>query len=252
MDETTRLRALYLDLIEDAIVNRIYRDPPVQTKRWKRLLFGEDNRKIGRDLPSQAHSMIGSVRMRNLRDLAERVLSEGIPGDFIETGVWRGGACVYLRAILKAHGVADRTVWVADSFAGLPPPDAQAYPADKGDRHHRNSALAVPRHEVEEVFRRYGLYDEQVRFLEGWFKETLPEAPIERLALLRVDGDMYGSTWEALAALYDRVSPGGFVIVDDYGAVKACAQAVHDFLERRGENPDIIRVDWTGVWWRRA
>ncbi len=250
MDEPARLRALYLDLIEEVIVNRIYRDPPQQTKRWRRLLFREDRREIGRDLPSQAHSMIGSQRMRNLRTLLERALAERVPGDVIETGVWRGGACVYLRAILKAHGVTDRAVWVADSFAGLPPPDAVTYPQDRGDRHHQNRALAIPRAEVEETFRRYGLLDDQVRFLEGWFKDTLPTAPIERLALLRLDGDMYGSTWEALHALYDRVSPGGFVIVDDYGAVPACAEAVRDFLAERGAEPELHEIDWTGVWWR--
>ncbi len=248
--ETARLRALYLDLMEDVLLNLIYRDPPQQGRRWRARLFGETDRRIGRDLPSQAHSMIGKARMRNLRVLAERAIAEGVPGDFAETGVWRGGACIYLRAILAAHGVADRTVWVADSFRGLPPPDA-AYPKDRGDKHHENAALAISRAEVEENFRRYGLLDGQVRFLEGWFSETLPGAPIERLALLRLDGDMYSSTWEALEALYDRVSPGGFVIVDDYGAVPACAAAVTEFLEARGERVDLEEIDWTGRWFRK-
>ncbi|GMG82863.1 TylF/MycF family methyltransferase [Paralimibaculum aggregatum] len=251
-DEAARLRKLYLDLIETAITGLIYRDPPQQTKRWKTLSFAEDRRAIGRDLPSSAHSMIGTARMRNLRQLAETVIAEGVPGDFIETGVWRGGACIYLRAILAAHGLTDRTVWVADSFQGLPPPDAEKYPRDRGDRHHRNAALAISRAEVEENFRRYGLLDAQVRFLEGWFRDTLPGAPIGRLALLRLDGDMYESTWDALAALYDRVSPGGAVIVDDFGAVPACAEAVRDFLGERGETVEFTEIDWTGVWWRKA
>ncbi len=250
LDDAGRLRRLYLDLIEDVIINRIYRDPPVQRKWWKPALFGERNRAIGRDLPSQAHSMIGAVRMRNLRDLAEAAIQDGVPGDFVETGVWRGGACIYLRAILEAWEVSDRTVWLADSFQGLPPPDAR-YPADAGDTHHKNTSLAISRVEVEENFRRYGLLDDRVRFLEGWFSETLPGAPIERIALLRLDGDMYASTMDALTALYDRVSPGGYVIVDDYGAVAACAAAVTDFLAARGETPEIVKIDWTGVYWQR-
>lgn len=250
LDDAGRLRRLYLDLIEDVIINRIYRDPPVLKKWWRPAIFGERNRAIGRDLPSQAHSMIGSVRMRNLRELAEAVLSDGVPGDFVETGVWRGGACIYLRAILAAWGVTDRTVWLADSFRGLPPPDGR-FAEDRGDAHHKNEALAVSRAEVEENFRRYGLLDEQVRMLEGWFSETLPAAPIERIALLRLDGDMYASTWDALDALYDRVSAGGYVIVDDYGAVPACAAAVRDFLAARGEAPEMVKIDWTGVYWQR-
>ncbi|MFX8984442.1 TylF/MycF/NovP-related O-methyltransferase, partial [Acinetobacter baumannii] len=80
--------------------------------------------------------MIGTARMRNLRLLCERALAEEIPGDFIETGVWRGGACIYMRAILAAHGDPGRRVFVADSFRGLPPPDPAAFPADEGDQHH--------------------------------------------------------------------------------------------------------------------
>lgn len=245
------LRARYLDLVEDVIVNRIYGDPP-QPKGWKRRVFDIARREIGRDLPSQAHSMIGSKRMRNLRDLTERAIAEGIPGDLIETGVWRGGACIYMRAILAAHGVTDRTVWVADSFAGLPPPDAERYPADRGDKHHKNAALAIGRADVEANFRAYGLLDDQVRFLEGWFKDTLPAAPIAALAVMRLDGDMYESTMDALEALYPRLSPGGFAIVDDYGAVPACAAALHDYLGRLGDpEPALHEIDWTGRWFRK-
>ena len=85
--------------------------------------------------------------------------------------------------------------------------------------------------EVRERFARYGLLDEQVRFLRGWFRDTLPSAPIERLALLRLDGDLYDSTYDTLAALYPRVSVGGYVIIDDYDAVDECREAVHDYLE---------------------
>ena len=84
--------------------------------------------------------------------------------------------------------------------------------------------LAVPEEEVKANFRRYGLLDDQVRFLPGWFKDTLQDAPIDRIAVLRLDGDLYESTIQALDALYPRVSPGGFCIIDDYLAVKACGK----------------------------
>jgi O-methyltransferase len=103
---------------------------------------------------------------------------------------------------------------------------------------------------VKENFRKFGLLDEQVAFLPGWFSETLAAAPIERLALLRLDGDMYASTMDALTALYHKVSPGGFVIVDDYGAVPACRQAVTDFREARGIKAQIVDIDGLGVFWQ--
>ena len=176
-----------------------------------------------------AHTMIGRKRLENVQSCIEDVLAHGVPGDLIETGVWRGGATILMRAVLKAHGVTDRLVWVADSFAGLPAPDSNRYPRDEGDQLHTFRQLAVSLEQVQDNFRRYGLLDDQVRFLKGWFRETLPSAPIDRLAVLRLDGDLYQSTIEALESLYDRISVGGYVIVDDYGNVAGCRQAVHDF-----------------------
>jgi O-methyltransferase len=179
------------------------------------------------------------------------VLKDGVPGDFIETGIWRGGSVILMRAILKAYGVTDRTVFAADSFEGLPKPDAGSYPADKGDRHWTYKQLAVSLEEVRANFDRYGLLDDQVRFLKGWFKDTLPEAPIERLAVVRLDGDMYESTMTAMKALYPKLQPGGFLIVDDYGALKGCKQAIEDYRTQYSINEPIEIIDWSGVYWRK-
>jgi O-methyltransferase len=111
--------------------------------------------------------------------------------------------------------------------------------------------LACSQEQVEENFRRYRLLDGQVRFLKGWFKDTLPNAPVGRLAILRLDGDMYESTIQALDALYDKLSPGGFVIVDDYH-LQPCAQAIHDFREARGIGDEIRDIDGMGAYWRRG
>lgn len=212
---------------------------------------GDEVRRTGRDWPAFAETMIGLERLDNVRWCVETVLADDVLGDLVETGVWRGGATIFMRAVLAAHGVHDRTVWVADSFAGLPPPDTERYPdEDVGDRHHTYDELAISREEVEDAFERYDLLDEQVRFLEGWFHETLPDAPIERIAVLRLDGDMYSSTMDALQALYHRVAGGGFVIVDDFGAIEACRKAIGDFRDERGITSPIHEVDWTGVYWR--
>lgn len=202
--------------------------------------------------PPTAHTMIGFDRLDNLQQCVETVLADGVPGDFIETGAWRGGATIFMRAILEAHGANDRRVWVADSFEGLPPPDVERYPPDAGDTLHTFEEFKVSLGQVKDNFERYGLLDDRVRFLKGWFRDTLPQAPIEKLAVIRLDGDMYESTMDALANLYPKLSTGGYLIVDDYGAFPACRQAVHDYREAHGIGEEIVPVDWSGVYWRRA
>ena len=230
---------LYLDLMMRSLTDWLYDE------------FAEPVRTEGLDWPARAHTMIGMKRLANVRQCIEHILSDGIPGDLVETGAWRGGATIFMRAILKARGVTDRTVWVADSFAGLPAPDVTRYPRDAGNRLYTFPQLAVTVERVRDNFRRYGLLDDQVRFLEGWFRDTLPTAPIQRLAVLRLDGDLYESTMQALECLYDRLSVGGYVIVDDYGNVAACRQAVHDFRAGRSIRDPIQPIDWAGVFWRR-
>ena len=166
--------------------------------------------------------------------------------------MWRGGSTIFMRAVLKAHGVSDRVVWVADSFEGLPRPNEAQYPQDTGDVLYSHKELAVSLEQVKANFRRYDLLDEQVRFLKGWFRDTLPDAPIKELAVLRLDGDMYESTMDALRSLYPKLAPGGYLIVDDYGAIPACRRAVTDFREAQGIHEPIETIDWTGVWWRRS
>lgn len=235
-------RELYLDLLKKCLT---------------RVAFGEEGldpevRQEGRDWPAEAETMIGLRRLDNLQECVESVLEAGTPGDLIECGVWRGGATILMRAVLKAFGDTERTVWVADSFEGLPRPDPERYPADAESSLWRFDELAVSEAEVRVNFARYGLLDEQVRFLKGWFRDTLPRAPIEQLAVLRLDGDMYESTIIALESLYPKVTPGGFVIVDDYGAVAGCRAAVDDFRGRFGIAEPLVDIDWTGVFWQRA
>jgi O-methyltransferase len=217
----------------------------------RRVPVNEQARAEGRDVPSEAETMVGLRRLEHLQRCIHEVLDRGVPGDLIETGVWRGGASIFMRASLRAHGSTDRVVWVADSFAGLPKPDPETYPLDSDDRHWTAAALAVSRSSVEANFARYGLLDDQVRFLEGWFKDTLPAAPIEKLAIIRLDGDMYQSTMEALQALYPKLSVGGYLIVDDYGAVPACRRAVEDFRSQFDVSEEIETIDWTGIAWQR-
>ncbi|MBI3209339.1 MAG: class I SAM-dependent methyltransferase [Candidatus Solibacter usitatus] len=209
-------------------------------------------RRAGTDWPADAETMVGMQRISNVEFCVRDVVARGVPGDFIETGVWRGGVCIFVKAMLKALGDTERVVWLADSFEGLPRPDGR-FQQDAGDNFYQfKDVLGVSLMEVQTNFERYGLLDNRVRFLKGWFKDTLPTAPIDRLAILRLDGDMYASTWDALQALYWKVSPGGYVIVDDYGAVDACKQAVQDFRSQNGITDPIQRIDDLGVFWRNS
>jgi hypothetical protein len=234
--------------MEQCLLGLLYED--VAQDPWCRGTFNKEIRVNGLDWPSMAHSMIGLKRMHHLRLLCEDVLLRGVPGDLIETGVWRGGACIMMRAVLKAYGESTRTVWCADSFEGLPPPD-QRYLQDMGDSHSSFDELRVPAEVVENNFRKYGLFDNQVRLLKGWFKDTLPTAPIERLAILRLDGDMYQSTIEAITLLFDKLSLTGYVIVDDW-ALAGCRQAIIDFRRQRAINDPIMPIDSFGVYWQKT
>lgn len=250
-EETETPQKLYLSLLKQCVTRYIFDDSSIDRKHLGKPL-DRVVRAEGRDWPAEAETMIGLRRLDNLEDCITDVLRRDVPGDLIETGVWRGGATIFMRAVLKAYGDADRVVWAADSFEGLPPPDPATYPADEGDKHWQKSQLAVSLDDVRDNFARYGLLDDRVRFLVGWFRDTLPDAPIERLSILRLDGDMYESTIVALRALYPKLSAGGYVIVDDYGAVKGCRAAVEDFRSECGITDALHEIDWSGVFWQRS
>lgn len=212
----------------------------------RRKPFDKAARAEGQDYPLFGFSMTGHRRLDNVEQCVKAVLANNVPGDFIETGVWRGGTTIFMRALLKAYGVKDRTVWVADSFDGLPvPKDDHDGPDLSGQ-----DFLAVSLPQVQENFRKFDLLDEQVRFLKGWFCDTLPNAPIEKIAVLRLDGDLYSSTMDAFNSLYPKVSPGGYVIVDDYHSWDSCKAAVTDYRRELGITAPIQKIDWTGAYWQ--
>jgi O-methyltransferase len=270
--ETGADQSLYLDLLKRCLTGYLYPESSNQevrpdrsmrlsrrvlfralNKRGYKILrskpFDAESRTLGKDWPSIGYSMVGLKRLDNLQFCVESVLNEKVPGDLLEAGVWRGGSCILMRAVLKLHQVTDRAVWVADSFEGLPAPTLDA---DRGYDLSGVSQLAISQAEVQEAFRRFDLLDSQVKFLKGWFRDTLPNAPVSRLAILRADGDLYESTIDVLNALYHKVSTGGYIIVDDYHLLPPCKQAVSDFRNRAGIADPIQEIDGTGVFWRKS
>ena len=280
MNQTAEATSLYLDLLKQSLTGALAEDNDsilggVRTAgstSWKRRIanvagraasrvnveiaykkpYDPKLRAVGRDWPARAESMIGLKRMDNIQYCVQSVLDDDIPGDLIEAGVWRGGACIFMKANLLARGDTTRTVWVSDSFQGLPPPNAALYPADTGDDLHTRGGLSVGADQVRHNFERYGVLDDRVKFLVGWFKDTLPTAPIEALSVMRLDGDMYESTWQGIEALYPKLSPGGFCIIDDFGSHQSQAGlAVHDYREANGIEEEIVDIDGFGAYWRR-
>jgi O-methyltransferase len=249
--EVARLRALYLDNMERVLCNSIYPDPSLQFLSADGSDDAESLRREGRDWPTVAHTMIGARRIDQLRRCVEQVLDDDVAGDLIETGVWRGGATIMMNAVLEAYGISDRLVWVADSFRGLPRPNPARYPHDKGLDFADFTELSVPLEDVQANFRKYDLLNERVKFVEGWFSETLSGIAASEFVVIRLDGDLYESTMDALTALYPRLSPGGFAIIDDYGAIAACKAATHDYREMHGITEPVQEIDWTGVYWRK-
>jgi len=196
------LAARYLDLVERCLKNEIHGESRLETFLQRAVLRARHPRQTaggGYAWPARAQTMLSGARLRHLRVLTEATLRDGVPGGYLEAGVWRGGACILMRAVLAAYGVTTRRV-----------------------------------------------------FLPGLFEQTLPTLAGERFALIHLDGDMYASILDALTCLYDRLSPGGYAVVDDYGVLPACRRAVHDFLDSRALAPEILPVDAKAVWWRKA
>lgn len=235
-------KSLYLSLMESVLTGSVYRDPSVAKA------YQDEERIRGGDWPLYSHTMIGQKRLHQLREACETVLREDIPGNFLECGVWRGGAAIMMKAALVANDCNDRDVILADSFNGLPAPDSPEDSTFKMSQDDLNF-LKVSMAEVIDNFRSYGLFDSSIRLIPGWFSETLPKLNVP-LSILRADGDLYKSTWDILINCYDLVSDGGFVIIDDYGAMIECRRAVDRFLEERKLKVDMQEIDWSGVYWR--
>ena len=257
---------LYLDLMKRCLMDTIYapvEEYPTRPVYPDNLLihhtgfpqlshtsrqYCEVCRFHGNDVPAYAHTMIGLWRLHNIQACVENVIAYGIPGDLCETGVWRGGAAIFMRAVLKAHGVTDRLVWAADSFCGFPEHQSSEF----SDELHNPADYSVSLEQVKENFDRYSLLDDQVKFLEGWFKDTLPAAPIDKLAVLRLDGDLYESTMDSLEALYPKLSVGGYLIVDDFKVLQGCNDAVRDYWHKYGISEGLYPIDWAGAYWRKS
>jgi O-methyltransferase len=249
------LKRILTDTIGDEVIrNNFFEKDEYPTEDVLKKILESDvdpKRANGMDWPERAHTMIGLRRLDNLHKSLDYVREKDIKGDFIETGVWRGGASIFIKYYNDLYNM-NRKVFVVDSFEGLPLPNVDKYPNDQGDIHHTIDFLKVSLDEVKNNFNSYGLLDENVIFLKGWFEDTLKDNDaIKEISILRFDGDMYGSTMDVLNNIYHKLSKKGVLIVDDY-CLPNCVKAVHDFRTQNNIDDVIEQVDSCGVFWYKS
>jgi O-methyltransferase len=182
-------------------------------------------------------SLVGASGLEATFDAASELVQNGIPGDFVECGVARGG-CAALMATVAATDSRGRRMWLFDSFEGLPSPTSDDYGSDQTStgKHIRplvrGSCLGTKDQVEALLFSRFGFSKDSISLIQGWFQDTLPSyrERIGQIALLRIDGDWYESTMCCLDNLYDNVTLGGCIIIDDYGVCFGCKKAVHEFF----------------------
>jgi len=238
------LRDAYVDLIKRSITNYSYLggDQPVEKFR---CVTHYDLKQSQWKIDPLARPM--TLLTRSQLDLIEAAVvaleERAVPGDYIEAGIWRGGVVILLRALINAYGVPERKVVAADSFAGIPK-NVRALndPVDLWpDR------WIAPLDEVQQGIRRFGLLDDRIEFVAGFFAHSLRKLADRKFALIRLDSDSYDSVETSLEYLYPLLSDGGVIIVDDWHLV-GCKAAVMNYRARHGVKEDIQVWDGNAYW----
>lgn len=188
-----------------------------------------------------------------------------VPGDIVETGTWKGGSFAAMAKAWNQFDTCGRTLWAFDSFQGLPKithDDLEQHGGKNGSK----GLFAATRQQFDmtmgnilttDVYSRL-LSTGKINVVEGWFNETTPNAAISQIAFLRLDGDLFSSTWDVLTSFYHLVAPGGYVYIDDYFVFNGCLKAVNLFRQQNkiyeplhfNFHIDSQRVD-EAAWWQK-
>jgi O-methyltransferase len=204
-------------------------------------------------LQVRRHTMTSPQRLAALIDGVEHVVKTGVPGTFVECGVWKGGSMMAVALTLKRLGATDRELYLYDTFqAGMTEPTAEdedsAYDGYglRAMWQRRKNWIGVPVEEVRAALATTGYPMERVHMIEGGVEESLPGQAPEKIALLRLDTDWYASTRHELEHLYPRLASGGVLVLDDYGHYAGARRAVDEYLATRDERLFLHRIDYTG------
>ena len=220
-------------------------------------IFGSRARRMRAQLVHSVmpYSLVGSSGLEATYDAAVAVIEGAIAGDFVECGVAQGGCSALMAVVANTDTRSRRRMWLFDSFQGLPDPTEDDFAAtERSTGEHvrplpRGSCLGTKEQVDNLLFSKFGLSRESIFLVEGWFQDRLPvyKDRIGPIAVLRIDGDWYDSTLCCLHNLYDQVSLGGYIIVDDYGSCFGCKKAVHEFLDSRSIKAELLPDGRGGV-----
>jgi O-methyltransferase len=195
-------------------------------------------------------TMVKSKNLVNLYELVQKANSMSLDGDIVECGVWNGGSAALMAFALKNETSNSRRLWLFDSFAGLPPPGPRDGTTE--NKYYFDGMNKGSVQQVEKAFQKLSLPMDGVKIFPGWFETTLTKAEIDRVAILHIDADWYSSVMSVLQAFYEKVVPGGFIVLDDYGYWEGCTRAFEDFVsQNKIEGIKLKQVDSTGAYFQK-
>ena len=239
-----RYRDAYIDLIKRSVTNYLYLGGDASAADFRAVTHYDLDQSqwtidpLGRPLTLLTKAQLDLIEKAVL-DLEERK----IPGDYLEAGVWRGGAIVLMRALLEAYGIERRRVFAANSFAGIPR-NVRAI-NDPVDQWRDRWVASLG--EVQQNIARFGLLDDRIAFVVGFFAESLRQLAGQKFALIRLDSNSYDSVETSLQHLYPLLSVGGIVIIDDWH-LSGCRTAVQDYRSRHGIRDEIQEYEANAYW----
>ncbi len=234
-------------------------------KAWRRNGYrrnalrqhGADTAKIEMVHHCLEFSLVGWQGMEATYDCTKKVLEEKTLGALVECGVAQGGSALLIALVNQKFGDGTRRLWLFDSYEGLPEPTPEDFKNGKTGEHVRPLPKGSCLGTIEEVsrllFDQHSLGRRDIELVKGWFQDTLPQTrgKVGPIALLRLDGDWYESTKVCFDMMFDQVSEGGFVILDDYFTCYGCKRATDEFLQARGKNYPIIPDGRGGAYFQK-
>jgi hypothetical protein len=242
------VRDKYLHTLKLALTGSLYpmagRCSPKDCKST--LPYDAELRERGNDWPPAGYTMVGNLRLDNIRWILEDWVRHHIPGDFVELVVWRGGSCIFARAVLDSLDEQHRKVILFDAFGEIP------------SYGQKSEFLSVSKEDVEATFGLLGFSTgDNVKFVEGLFHNTIPkyakDLPDDQvISVLRIDGNFYSSYQDAMYHLYDRVPVGGYVIFDDILSTPGVQQFWKDFKSDQGITEEFTPIDDHSTWFKKV
>ena len=203
------------------------------------------------------YTMTSKERMYALYAACKYVVDTQLEGAFVECGVWKGGSAMMIAACLKSKGIADRDIYLYDTYEGMPKPDEvdRSFKGEQAQGQFEATSVNEDSStwcyssfdEVKRNMLSVGYPEDRIHLIKGKVEDSLPSrAPAGPIALLRLDTDWYSSTQQELLHLYPLLVKRGVLIIDDFGHWEGAQKAVLEYFEEHDVNMLLNRIDYTG------